>query len=575
MNRAVLPVLAVIALVGCSDDEIAASSSGTGGRGTSASTTVASSTATTSAASTASSTGAGPACDAAPATDALAVQTTTGTVRGAAEGGLTVFRGIPFAAPPVGELRFRAPAPHACWTDVRDALAYGSACAQILPSQSQAGDEDCLFLNVWTPKTSPEGNGALPVLFFVHGGAYLLGSGSQDLVFEGTGNLYDGKTIAEERNVVVVSANYRLGELGFMAHAALSAEDPHGSSGNYGLLDQIAGLRWVQDNIARFGGDPSKVMLFGESAGGLSTCLLVSSPVAKGLFSRALVESGGCLVASKSSREEQGAAIQTGVGCANAADVPACLRDKPASAFLASAPDGFSPFVYEDTQRAWEMLYGPNLDGYVFEEAPMQSLRTGHGSVVPLTIGTNANEFDLFVPPGTINTCASYWALIESMFPNDAAEIITRYDCFTYASPRLAASAVGTDFMFTCPARRIARAALQGGAPSVHRYHHRQVYSNSPLTALRAFHASELPFVFRTFEVMGYQPTAGDSAVSKAMAGYWAGFAATGVPAAPGLVTWPAYDPTNEAVVVFDDGVDTDTQVASDDCDFWDGIAAE
>jgi para-nitrobenzyl esterase len=557
--------------VACSDDEVATTGSGTGGRGT---TSVASTSAHATAASTtasSSSTGGMPGCEAAPATDPFTVQTSTGTIRGEADGGVTAYRGIPFAEPPVGELRFKAPEPHACWTDVRDAVEYGSACAQILPSQSQAGSEDCLFLNVWAPTTP----GPHAVLYFVHGGAYLLGSGSQDLVFEGTGNLYDGKTLAAERDVVVVSVNYRLGELGFLAHPALSSEDPHGSSGNYGLLDQIAGLQWVHDNIARFGGDPAEVMLFGESAGGLSTCLLLSSPLAKGLFSRALIESGGCIVGSKASRQDQGVAIAKAVGCEGAADVPACLRSKPASAYLASAPDGFSPFVFEDTQRAWEMLYGPNQDGYVFVEPPMQSIRTGHGSVVPLTIGTNANEFDLFVPPGTINTCASYWTLMESMFPDHAAEIITMYDCFAYVSPRFAATAVGTDFMFTCPARRIARAALQGGAPSVHRYHERQIYSNSPLTALRAFHASELPFVFRTFGVMGYQPTTGDTAVSKAMAGYWTGFAATGTPSAMGLPSWPAYDPVNEAVLVFDDGVDTDAQVASTKCDFWDGIAAE
>ena len=155
-------------------------------------------------------------------------------------------------------------------------------CPQLLPSGSQLGDEDCLFANVWTPRETADAK--RPVLVFIHGGAYEFGSGNQDLVLDGSGNLYDGSTLASEQNAIVVTFNYRLGALGFMAHPALTYEDEHGSSGNYGTLDQIAALQWVQTNIAKFGGDPSRVMVFGESAGGLSVCLLLASPLSRGLF---------------------------------------------------------------------------------------------------------------------------------------------------------------------------------------------------------------------------------------------------------------------------------------------------
>ncbi len=509
---------------------------------------------------------------AAPATDALSVVTTAGTVHGKADGNVNEFFGIPFAAPPVGDLRFKSPEPHACWTGVLDATKYGSACLQIVPNQSTVGAEDCLTVNVWTPSS---GGGKRPVLFFIYGGAYILGSGNQDLVFDGTGNLYDGKTFADQHDVVVVTFNYRLGELGFLAHPKLAAEDPNGSSGNYGLFDQVAALRWVHDNIAAFGGDPSRVMMFGESAGGLSTCLLMATPLAKGLFSSALVESGGCLVGSKASRQGQGQSISQTLGCSGAADELACLRQKPATDFLASPPSGFSPFIFTDTQRAWEMLYGPNQDGYMFTEAPMESIKAGHGSVVPLTIGSNANEFDLFVPPGTINTCLDYVALVNSLFPsNVATQVLTRYDCLSYPLPRFAATAMGTDFMFACPARRIARAALQGGAPSVHRYLDPHTYTNSPLTVLRAFHASELPFLFASYGVFGYSPTSGDVAMSTAMENYWTRFAATGNPNGSPDPLWPTYDMSDTAIV-FDDAISTQTGIETSLCDYWDTIAEE
>jgi para-nitrobenzyl esterase len=260
--------------------------------------------------------------------DPLVVVTEAGELRGTDVGAASAFLGIPYAAPPVGEGRFRPPAAHACWEGVRPALAFGRVCPQLLASGGRFGDEDCLAANVWTPEaraTTPR-----PVMVFIHGGAYLTGSGHQDLAFENSGNLYDGATLATEQGAVVVTFNYRLGALGFFAHPALVAEDAHGSAGNYGTLDQIALLQWVQTNIRAFGGDPDRVMIFGESAGGLSTCLLLATPLARGLFHGALVESGGCQVATAASRLAQGEDIADRLGC----DDAACLRARPASDYV-------------------------------------------------------------------------------------------------------------------------------------------------------------------------------------------------------------------------------------------------
>jgi para-nitrobenzyl esterase len=303
--------------------------------------------------------------------------------------------------------------------------------------------------------------------------------------------------------------------------------------------------------------------------------LLYATPLAKGLFSTALIESGGCLVGSKASRQTQGESIATSLGCTDPASVLSCLRDKPATDFLTSPPSGVSQFLFTDTERAWEMLYGPNQDGYLFTEPPMESIKAGHGSVAPLAVGTNANEFDLFVPVGTINTCLDYATAVSALYPAAvAAEVQALYPCLAYPTPRFALTAAGTDFMFTCWARRIARAALQGGAPSVHRYLNPHVYTDSPLTPLRAFHASELPFVFETYEVFGYTPTPGDAVASSAFQDYWSRFAATGDPNGAPEITWPLYDQT-DPVVVIDSTLSTQVGVNTTQCDYWDSIAEE
>jgi para-nitrobenzyl esterase len=237
-------------------------------------------------------------CAAATTGDPTVVATSFGAIRGTSQGGVLTFKGVPYAAPPVGDLRWRNPAPHDCWTDARDANAFGNQCPQIR-SASVVGDEDCLTLNVWAPQGAAS-NGALPVMFFLLGGGNVQGSTSEQLA-NGT-YLYDGAVLAQKGNAVIVTANYRLGALGFLAHPALTADAGQTTHGNYGIMDQIAALQWVQQNISNFGGDPARVLLFGESAGANDTCILLASPLGAGLFSRALMESPICALSGLAAR---------------------------------------------------------------------------------------------------------------------------------------------------------------------------------------------------------------------------------------------------------------------------------
>jgi para-nitrobenzyl esterase len=495
-------------------------------------------------------------CVAAPSApdDPHVAVTEAGEVRGVAEGATVAFLGMPYAAPPVGDLRFRAPEPAACWEGVRAADSYGSSCLQLVPAGGSFGAEDCLFANVWTPATS----GSRPVMVFIHGGALEFGGGNQQVSLDaGGGNLYDGSALAAAHDAVVVTINYRLGALGFLAHPALA--DEHGASGNYGTLDQIAALRWVRDNIRAFGGDPERVMIFGESAGGLSVCLLLASPLARGLFHAALVESGGCTVATQATRYEQGLATAERLGC----DDAACLRARDAADFLADPPRRSEP------TRLWEMMHGPNIDGHVFIEDPLVTLREGRHAKVPLVVGSNADEFELFTP--AFATCAGYYGYLAAIFGDRTDEVTAQYPCLGFGTPRDAAVAAMTDHMFTCEARRIARAAVAGGSPAVWRYWFTRTFTGGhPLGALDAFHTAELPFVFQTFDVVDYTPNTDDRALADAIGAAWARLATSGEPGAP----WPAYDPARDTALVLDMPLAPTEQVRAARCDFWDDFMA-
>ncbi|MBI3660122.1 carboxylesterase family protein [Candidatus Acetothermia bacterium] len=460
------------------------------------------------------------------------VATDKGCVRGESLGSLKVFRGIPYAAPPVGTLRWKISQPHEPWDGVRDASSFGKSCPQlrgsILPV-SVATDEDCLFLNVWTTGTDPAAN--LPVMFWIHGGGLVQGSSSQ-ITNDGRAT-YDGRFLAEKGQLVVVSINYRLAQLGFLAHPALSAEDKeHGVSGNYGLLDQLFALRWVQKNIKNFGGNSQNVTIFGESAGGKSVCGLLASPLAAGLSHRAIIESGGCLKvqrhlkeatpAAPESAEAQGERYARAIGCANTPDVLACLRSKTPQEILSVLPGEAS--IISTAEK-----YDFTIDNYALNEAP---------GVVPLIAGTNGNEASIFTTNLAITTQAQFEAFVRAFFKNNADQVLALYPVSNYPRVKDALDALVADVSFVCPTRQFTR-AVQKYQPKTYLYQFTYVTRIGNFLGIGAFHGSEIEYVFGILTSLA---TPQEQALSDAMITYWTNFAKTGDPnSAATAVTWPTY----------------------------------
>jgi para-nitrobenzyl esterase len=465
------------------------------------------------------------------------VATDRGAVRGVPAGNAVAFRGIPYVAPPVGSLRFRAPEIYPCWSGIREATAFGPACPQLNDRSEATGDEDCLALNVWTPTLAPAA--PLPVLFFLHGGGNNQGSSA---VGVGPVALYDGRRLAEAGNVVV-TLNYRLGALGFLVHERLDVERPVGTSGNWGLLDQIAALSWVQRNIRAFGGDPSRVLLFGESAGGLDTCALLASPLSTGLFSRALLQSGGCAAAPRAAALNAASRLVAGAGCAAEADPIACLRARTPAEILRALPANVTGLSGSD--------FGLSEDGFALPKTPLEAIRAGEHLRVPVVLGTNRDETSRMLPPPTqIATAAQYEAaarafLSQFSLPRATEDaVLAIYPLSDYPSPHAALVALTTDIRWSCPSRVILRALVAAGS-AAWRYYFTQALdpARAPaLSAAGAYHGIELPYLFGTLEIAGYRPTDADWEVSRALQGYWSRFAATGDPNGAGAVAWPAYE---------------------------------
>jgi para-nitrobenzyl esterase len=496
-------------------------------------------------------------CDAARASDPVSVVTTRGTVRGKVASNVTAFLGIPYVAPPIGPLRFRPPEEHACWGDVLDATQFGSICPQYGAAGVFTGDEDCLTLNVWTPAIAARPG--KPVMFFIHGGANLIGA--SNLPLSPGLNLYDGLSLAEREDAVVVTINYRLGAFGFLALPELTAESARHASGNYALLDQIAALQWVQNNIARFGGDPLRVMIFGESAGAMNTCMLLASPLAQGLFEAALIESGNCDAPPLAVREAQGSSMAKALGCGLASDVAACARSASPAAWVTATPIGAS-----NLSLGWNALpYGPSVDGYVIAEPPIAAIRNG---AIPVVIGTNADETELFLEPGTINTCLDYAIAVRTQFPALVDQLLAEYPCAAYPLARWALVDLTTDFLFTCPTRRIARVLAANPSRPVYRYLYRWTRADPAVSALRAFHSSELPLVFGTYDHPLYQAPSVEVALSARMQDAWGRLARTHDEGSD----WARYAIPSDDAHVFD-GTDSSTSgLNRAHCDFWDSV---
>ncbi len=477
-----------------------------------------------------------------------------------ADGAVRVFRGLPYAAPPVGNLRWRPPQPPGCYVGEFDATAFGPECPQLEASPDgprPLGEEDCLYLNVW----GPLGERALvPVLVFIHGGGNVQGSAT---VRFGTELLYDGRALASEQRVVIITLNYRLGALGWLTHPALDREDARPDSGNYGLLDQIRALEWIRDNVAAFGGDPERVMVFGESAGAVNTCALVASPQAAGLFSSALMQSGGCQVATREQVRAASDELVAATDCAGATDIAACLRSRSPERLLEDYPPTISVAGPSGDLR-------PHVDGALLQDQPRRVIESGRHNHVPFVIGANADETSRDVPQ--LDSDEAYEELVRSTYGPLAAGILARYPVADFPSPRAAYVAVTTDSRFVCTSRRDARSAASGQTAPVHRYFFTQGLEASPaLSPLGAWHGLELFFVFQRLRVGGYQPTEEEIELAQTMGGYWSRLAETGNPAMLPGAPWPIYDAESDRTLVMEGasiGVVEGIRTAR--CDFWD-----
>lgn len=457
------------------------------------------------------------------------VAVTGGLVRGAQSAthpGIMAFQGIPFAAPPVGDLRWRPPAPVAAWDGVRDGAAPGSICVQ-QGAQQAPQSEDCLFLNVWAPGETTE---PLPVMVWIHGGGYRLGSGS------GAG--YDGAPLASN-GVVLVTINYRLNVFGFLAHPELSAESAHGASGNYGLMDMVAALEWVRDNAAAFGGDPGRVTIFGESAGGGAVMALMIAPQAEGLFHRAIAQStyihGWDRPLDAPARGwEPAEALGEQVAAALGVDSLAAMRAADAGELLEASGAG-ALFVWSGT------VWAPNVDGWFIPGDPVAMYTAGEQHDLPLIAGITANEGSLFRSRFDIADADGFAAYVESDFAGIAPEALELYDTRGDGGAGAGLDHLVHDLFFAGPARLQLRANAAVAAP-VWFYQFAHVPPTPGGERFGAHHASELGFVFGTLDAQPDVPwTAADRAVSDAVMGYWTQFAAAGDPNRDGLPAWPAY----------------------------------
>jgi para-nitrobenzyl esterase len=481
--------------------------------------------------------------------DALVRVTKTGAFRGAAGPASAHWLGIPHAAPPVGDLRFRPPEPAPCVATIQDATAWGPLCLQKENGQI-VGDEDCLQLNVWAPS---DASGA-PVLFFLHGGGNQAGGAS---AVAGGIELYDGERLAENSGAVVVTAQYRLGALGFLVQKALVADD--GSAGNYGLLDQIAALAWVRDNIAAFGGDPSQLLLFGESAGAVDACALLASPRGAGLFSSAILQSGSCMVKEWSAALEYGNELLEPLGCTTAD----CLRAASAEDIVALQPEEIISSSGIVAQN-----WAPVIDGDVLHGQPETALAGEHNDV-PLAVGANRDEMALAIPlVGTEVLYAQVMQALELLLDDDQDKTLhALYDEKLFPSTRDALVALMSDGEFICPARRIAAAAAQGQTQPVYRYFYTHVISGYEW--LGAAHGMELFYLFGAVgELPLHSYDAADETLERSMAERWAAMAATGVPGDG----WPAWDSSDPYLELATPEA-TETGVRTEYCDFWDGVA--
>jgi para-nitrobenzyl esterase len=506
------------------------------------------------------------AIDAPPSAD-RPLQLKSGPITGLVQDGVRTYLGIPYAAPPIGERRWKPPVAPEPWTEPRPMTKLGPTCPQPIIMESaflgiSAKDmqEDCLHLTVWTAAKASD---KLPVMVWIHGGGFFMGKGAI--------SQRDGIEMAK-RGVVVVTLNYRLGPFGFLAHPALTKESPEHASGNYGLLDQVFALRWVRDNIAQFGGDPGNVTVFGESAGACSICGLLTTPLTEGLIHKAIVQSGHALALplglryrgdkhdGLDSSESLGEACADTLGVANEADVLKALRDKPWADLVAAYPPGqLLPGVLPSDLVC--------VDGHVFRESPSQIWAKGKQIRVPLLIGTVADEGSIFATMARIEKAEEAVEYLKLVCGDRIEKALELYPVTDAPAGKQALQDFVGDW-FRAGARQTARRMKAAGQPT-YLYQFTRIPTLALPLGLGCCHGLDCVYTFHIMPAaLGFTDT--DHKLSQAMMDYWTRFAKTGDPNGDGAPTWPAYDAEKDQYLELGDHTRVGQHLRSKQCDFFD-----
>ncbi|MEO6917672.1 MAG: carboxylesterase family protein [Collimonas sp.] len=479
-----------------------------------------------------------------PGANGTVAQTDSGAVQGATQDGILVFKGIPYAAPPVGPLRWQPPQAPAAWSAIRPAQSFGHDCMQLplssdaAPSSGLVPDEDCLVLNLWRPADTTQKK--LPVVVWIYGGGGVNGSSASAV--------YDGTQFAKQ-GVILVSFNYRLGRFGFFGHPALTKENPTGLLGNYGFMDQLAALHWVQRNIGAFGGDANNVTVFGQSAGGFAVHVLMTSPLSKGMFNRAIAQSGGGraqFVPGRRLHETGPNGLPSGeqVGVTFAGSVGISGEDATALAALRALPANtiVSGLNMATLGANFNTFSNTMIDGQLIVDEPGKIYAAGKAWPVPLIVG--ATNADLGFPSATTMDQA-----LASFAPANRAAALAAYDPQGTGNVAAVAIRIASDQLMVEPARFVAQ-TLSAQAMPVYEYRFSYVATSIRNQVSGAPHASELPYVFNTLNASyGAAATSQDQQMAQLMNNYWVAFAKTGSPNGSGLPQWSRYDVKSDALL--------------------------
>ena len=473
---------------------------------------------------------------------------------------IKIFKGIPFAAPPVGDLRWKAPQPVASWKGVRTCTTYSASPMQASPTPfmcwseeflipKEPISEDCLYLNVWTGATST--NEKRPVLIYIYGGGFMSGGSACPI--------YDGEAMAK-KGVILVNINYRVGVFGFLAHPELSNEADYHASGNYALLDMIAALRWVQKNISAFGGDPNKVTIAGQSAGAFGVNFLTASPLAKGLFHGAIAESGARFYDSPfrknmsvlKTAEEEGITFAKSLNCNSLAE----LRAKPANEIL-KAGGGFN---------------SPLIDNYLLTDKIADTYAKGKQNNVPVLMGWNEDDL---VGNSKPTTPAAFKEQIQKRFGDSSVDFLKAYAATTDREATQSQSAMMRDEFFGIQMYAWAKAQTKVGSKAFVYNFNRKLPAYSPETDFGAFHTGEVVYAYNNLKTVNRPWTDTDYKIADVMSDYWINFVKTGDPNGKGLPAWDAYDAVNEKVMVIDAVIESKPLPDKNKMHFWENYFVE